>query len=57
MKLAAIISIASAASSCLAVTWTVSYDPSYDVLSTSMDTVSCSDGSNGLITKYGWVRN
>ncbi|KZT24025.1 Cerato-platanin [Neolentinus lepideus HHB14362 ss-1] len=29
----------------------VSYDPSYDISSTSLDTVSCSNGANGLITK------
>jgi len=33
---------------------TVSYDTGYDDASRSMDVVSCSDGSNGLITKYGY---
>jgi len=33
---------------------TVSYDTGYDNGSRSMTAVSCSDGPNGLITKYGW---
>ncbi|KAJ4355765.1 uncharacterized protein N0V89_003785 [Didymosphaeria variabile] len=33
---------------------TVSYDTGYDDTSRSMTAVSCSDGANGLITKYGW---
>jgi len=32
----------------------VSYDTGYDNGSRSMTAVSCSDGPNGLITKYGW---
>ncbi|KAF2248501.1 hypothetical protein BU26DRAFT_531765 [Trematosphaeria pertusa] len=32
----------------------VSYDTGYDDKSRSMTAVSCSDGANGLITKYGW---
>ncbi|TKA68289.1 hypothetical protein B0A55_04293 [Friedmanniomyces simplex] len=43
--------------SCLvtaAATTSVSYDPGYDDKSRSMTAVSCSDGVNGLITKYGW---
>ncbi|KAF2025384.1 heat-stable 19 kDa antigen precursor [Setomelanomma holmii] len=32
----------------------VSYDPGYDDASRSLTAVSCSDGANGLITKYGW---
>jgi len=32
----------------------VSYDTGYDDPSRSLTTVSCSDGVNGLITKYGW---
>jgi hypothetical protein len=31
---------------------TVSYDQKYDVAGTSLNTVSCSDGSNGLEPKY-----
>ncbi|GES57155.1 allergenic cerato-platanin Asp F13 [Aspergillus terreus] len=30
----------------------VSYDERYDVSGSSMNTVSCSDGANGLVTKY-----
>lgn len=32
----------------------VSYDTGYDDASRSLTAVSCSDGANGLITKYGW---
>ena len=32
----------------------VSYDTGYDDPTRSLTTVSCSDGVNGLITKYGW---
>ncbi|KAH6954510.1 Cerato-platanin [Fusarium avenaceum] len=33
---------------------TVSYDAGYGDASRAMTAVSCSDGKNGLITKYGW---
>lgn len=33
---------------------TVAYDTGYDDASRSMTAVSCSDGANGLITRYGW---
>ncbi|OCL14252.1 eliciting plant response-like protein [Glonium stellatum] len=33
---------------------TVSYDTGYDDASRSLTAVACSDGANGLITKYGW---
>ncbi|KAI9662526.1 MAG: hypothetical protein M1821_008693 [Bathelium mastoideum] len=33
---------------------TVSYDTGYDDGSRSLDAVSCSDGANGLITRYGY---
>ncbi|KAF7316899.1 hypothetical protein HMN09_00423900 [Mycena chlorophos] len=33
---------------------TVSYDQTYDDGSNSLDTVACSDGVNGLETRYGW---
>ncbi|KAF4449178.1 putative SnodProt1 precursor [Fusarium austroafricanum] len=33
---------------------TVSYDPGYDQKGRSLDVVSCSDGKNGLETRYGW---
>jgi hypothetical protein len=32
----------------------VSYDTGYDDKSRSLTAVACSDGANGLITKYGW---
>lgn len=32
----------------------VSYDTGYDDASRALTSVSCSDGPNGLITKYGW---
>lgn len=32
----------------------VSYDEGYDQASRALTAVSCSDGANGLITKYGW---
>ncbi|KAK4211034.1 eliciting plant response-like protein [Rhypophila decipiens] len=32
----------------------VSYDTGYDDAGRSLSVVSCSDGPNGLITKYGW---
>lgn len=32
----------------------VSYDQGYDDASRLMTAVACSDGPNGLITKYGW---
>ncbi|KAK8005309.1 SnodPr.t1.c1 [Apiospora arundinis] len=32
----------------------VAYDTGYDNGSRSMTAVSCSDGVNGLITRYGW---
>lgn len=46
---AAILSLASMASAI-----TVSYDTGYDDSSRSMNVVSCSDGVNGLVTRYGW---
>lgn len=33
---------------------TVSYDVGYDDAGRSLTSVACSDGENGLITKYGW---
>jgi hypothetical protein len=32
----------------------VRYDAGYDDASRSMTAVACSDGTNGLITRYGW---
>lgn len=33
----------------------VSYDPGYDDRTRSMSVVACSDGRNGLMTRYGWA--
>ncbi|KAI4675732.1 uncharacterized protein J4E88_007767 [Alternaria novae-zelandiae] len=46
---AAILGFASLASAI-----TVSYDTGYDDGSRSLTSLACSDGSNGLITKYNW---
>lgn len=46
---AAVLGLASLASAI-----SVSYDTGYDDGSRSLTAVSCSDGANGLITKYGW---
>ena len=51
MKLSTIIPALGAAALVNATTVSVSYDTVYDSASGSMDTVACSDGSNGLITK------
>jgi hypothetical protein len=47
--LAPFITLALAATSVLGIT--TSYDTVYDVSSSSLGTVACSDGSNGLLTK------
>lgn len=33
----------------------MSYDIGYDDGNRSLNVLSCSDGANGLITKYGWA--
>lgn len=33
---------------------TVSYDTGYDDSSRSLNSVACSDGQHGLITRFGW---
>lgn len=38
----------------LATATTVKWDSGYDDASRSLDDVACSDGANGLITRYGW---
>lgn len=35
---------------------TLSYDPGYSQGDRSLNVVSCSDGSNGLINRYGWQK-
>lgn len=32
----------------------VSYDTGYDIDGRSLSVIACSDGQNGLITRYGW---
>ena len=54
MKFLAVLSTATAGFVSLASAITVSYDTGYDDKSRSLTAVSCSDGVNGLITKYGW---
>jgi hypothetical protein len=44
--------LAVAAPATTAVEVSVSYDERYDVASTSLNTVSCSDGAYGLESKY-----
>ncbi|KAI0130254.1 Cerato-platanin [Xylariales sp. AK1849] len=48
-KIVQAISFAAAASAA-----SVAYDTGYDLGSRSMTEVACSDGANGLITRYGW---
>lgn len=52
MQFSNILSIFTLAAAAQAVS--VSYDTGYDDGSRSLTAVSCSDGANGLITKYGW---
>ena len=52
MHLSSLISILSVATAATAVS--VSWDLGYDNPSRSLNDVSCSDGVNGLITRYGW---
>ena len=55
MKFSSIITALAAAASATASTVSVSYDTTYDSASGSLTTVACSDGANGLITKYAWI--
>ncbi|KAH9866665.1 hypothetical protein J1614_008358 [Plenodomus biglobosus] len=48
------LSVAALSFASLASAITVSYDVGYDDASRSMNVVACSDGPNGLVTKYGW---
>ncbi|KAF2788284.1 Asp f 13-like protein [Melanomma pulvis-pyrius CBS 109.77] len=54
MKFSTVISTAALGLSSLTSAITVSYDTGYDDKSRSLNVVSCSDGANGLITRYGW---
>jgi hypothetical protein len=46
-----ILAVVLTATSAFAATQQVSYDPVYDNKTQSLDTVECSDGSHGLLTK------
>jgi hypothetical protein len=52
MQLSNLFSLATLATAASAIT--VSYDTGYDNRGRSLTAVSCSDGANGLITRYGW---
>ncbi|KAK1589867.1 cerato-platanin [Colletotrichum navitas] len=52
MQLSGLITFLSSVAAAAAVS--LSYDTGYDDGSRSLTSVSCSDGANGLITKYGW---
>ncbi|CAF3452022.1 hypothetical protein SNK03_013113 [Fusarium graminearum] len=52
MQLTNLFCLASVLTSVSAIT--VSYDPGYGEAGRAMTAVSCSDGTNGLITRYGW---
>ncbi|KAF4458705.1 rot1 precursor [Fusarium albosuccineum] len=52
MQLTSLLSLATVFTAASAIT--VSYDPGYDQKGRSLTTVACSDGKNGLITRYGW---
>ncbi|OAL48325.1 Cerato-platanin [Pyrenochaeta sp. DS3sAY3a] len=54
MKFSAAISTVTLGFASLASAISVSYDQGYDDPNRSLTVVSCSDGVNGLITKYGW---
>ena len=49
--LASLSLVAAAPAPAAAETVSVSYDPKYDVGTSSLNTVSCSDGTNGLVTQ------
>lgn len=54
MKLSTAVSAVALGFASLTSAITVSYDTGYDDAGRSLTAVSCSDGANGLITKYGW---
>ncbi|KAF1995482.1 Asp f 13-like protein [Amniculicola lignicola CBS 123094] len=54
MKFTSIFTAAALGLSGLSSAVTVSWDAGYDDGSRSLTAVSCSDGKNGLMTKYGW---
>ncbi|KAF1961900.1 heat-stable 19 kDa antigen precursor [Byssothecium circinans] len=54
MKFFTAISAAAAGFATLSSAISVSYDTGYDDAGRSLTAVTCSDGPNGLITRYGW---
>lgn len=52
MQLPSILSITTLLTTTAALT--VSYDKGYDLSDRSLNDVACSDGENGLITRFGW---
>jgi hypothetical protein len=55
MKFTSAIVAAAAGFASLSSAITVSYDTGYDDRNRALTSVSCSDGANGLITKYHWT--
>ncbi|CAG7557377.1 unnamed protein product [Fusarium equiseti] len=54
MQLTSLFCLASVLTSASAIT--VSYDPGYGDANRAMTAVACSDGTNGLIPRYGWSK-
>ncbi|KAF1834892.1 Cerato-platanin-domain-containing protein [Decorospora gaudefroyi] len=54
MKFSTAISAAALTFTSLTSAITVSYDTGYDDASRPLTSLACSDGPNGLITRYGW---
>jgi hypothetical protein len=55
MKFSCALSAAALAFASLSSAISVSYDAGYDAADRQLTSLTCSDGSNGLITKYGWA--
>ncbi|KAF2875144.1 Asp f 13-like protein [Massariosphaeria phaeospora] len=54
MKFSSVLSATAIGFSSLASAISVSYDPGYDLPERSLSALACSNGVNGLMTKYGW---
>ncbi|KAF2187481.1 Asp f 13-like protein [Zopfia rhizophila CBS 207.26] len=54
MKFSGAVSAAALGFASLSQAITVSWDAGYDDAGRSLTAVACSDGANGLITRYGW---
>jgi hypothetical protein len=55
MKFSSALTAAALAFASLSSAISVSYDTGYDSGDRQLTSLTCSDGSNGLITKYGWA--